>query len=60
MDKQIESLVAKYEEDKDFTHVPLNNEIEKLVLQKLGMKLPEQYKEYLNKYGHGGIAGVLI
>ena len=60
MNRQIEDLISKYEKDKDYTKVPLTPEIVAKVKSELGVTLPKQYVDYLNKYSHGGIAGVEI
>ena len=60
MNKQIEELISTYEDDKDYTRMPLTDEMASTVKKELGVELPEQYVDYLNKYSHGGIAGVNI
>ncbi len=60
MNNEIRNLIKKYEDDKDYTKMPLTEEITELVKKELGVTLPQQYQEYLNEYSHGGIAGVDI
>ena len=60
MNKQIEELISTYEDDKDYTRMPLTDEMASTIKKELGVELPEQYVDYLNKYSHGGIAGVNI
>ena len=60
MNKQIKKLISTYEKDKSYTKMPLTDEIAATVKAELGVTLPQQYQDYLNKYSHGGIAGVLI
>ena len=60
MNSQIRELIEKYEDDKDYTKMPLTEEIEERVKKELGVTLPKQYQDYLNEYSHGGIAGVDI
>ena len=60
MNKQIEELISSYEDDKDYTRMPLTDEMASTVKKELGVELPEQYVDYLNEYSHGGIAGVNI
>lgn len=60
MNKRSQDLVSKYEEKNDFTRALLTPELIEIVMTEVGFCLPEQYVDYLNLYGHGGIAGVEI
>lgn len=60
MNAQINALVEKYQQEGDFTHVQPTAEMLNQVESALGVKLPEQYLDYLNAYSHGGIAGVTV
>ncbi len=60
MNNEIEKLISTYEKDRSYTKMPLTDEIIATIKEELGVTLPSQYVDYLNKYSHGGIAGVLI
>lgn len=60
MNDQILNMVDQHREDSFFTHAEFNDETRALAEQKLGLRLPEQYVEYLKTFGHGGVGGVDI
>lgn len=60
MNERIRELVRHYEQPKDYTRVPLTNQDVERVHEELGVKLPQQYLDYLNELSNGGIAGVEI
>lgn len=55
MNKQIEAAISQYGENGSFTKVAPTQEMLAEAQQKLGFPMPEQFVEYLNAYGHGGI-----
>ena len=57
--QEVESFVKKYVEANDFTGGASSEEINQVEKQ-LDVKLPEQYKWFLEKYGYGGVLGILI
>lgn len=58
MNDKIKALICQYEEAGDFTYAKVN-EIEMANAEKeLKGKIPEQYKDFLELFGHGGICGV--
>ncbi|WP_195419750.1 SMI1/KNR4 family protein, partial [Collinsella sp. D33t1_170424_A12] len=60
MNHQILNMVDQHRENSFFTHAEFNDETRALAEQKLGLRLPEQYVEYLKTFGHGGVGGVDI
>ena len=60
MNKQIEDLISEYEDEGFFTRVAPTPDMIDDAQQKLGVKIPEQFLEYLKVYSHGGINGILI
>lgn len=55
MNKQIEAAISQYGENGSFTKVAPTQGMLAEAQQKLGFPMPEQFVEYLNAYGHGGI-----
>ena len=60
MNKIIADLISKYEEKGDFNYAHVTDEMINEAESRLNVKLPEQYLEYIRKYGHGGIGGIGI
>ncbi|MCM3537778.1 SMI1/KNR4 family protein [Priestia endophytica] len=59
MNNKILQMISEYEEDKDFFGKASEEalvEAEKM----LGVNFPPQYREYVKKYGSGGICGEYI
>lgn len=60
MNTEILNLVKQYEEPGDFTYtIPSEDKILEAE-KKLLLTLPEAYKDFLRKFGHGGIGGIEI
>ncbi len=60
MNDQLVDLIKKYESKGDFTHALVSEYQLKEAEQRLGVKLPSQYVDFLKQYGHGGIAGIEV
>ena len=60
MNKQIIDMINKYEVAGDFNYATVTEEMIKEAEEKLGVKLPDQYVEFVKRYGHGGIGGIEI
>lgn len=60
MNDQLVGLIKKYESKGDFTHALVSEWQLEEAEQKLGVKLPAQYVDFLKQYGHGGIAGIEV
>ena len=60
MTDELKDLIKQYEEKGDFNYVEVTDDAIAKAETDLGLKLPEQYKEFLRTYGHGGIAGAEI
>lgn len=60
MNQTILNLINKYEQPGDFNHATVTEDIIHTAENELGVKLPEQYKEFIINYGHGGIGGMEI
>lgn len=52
--------IKKYEEPGDFTHVMVTDEMIAAAENALDVKLPKQYIEFLQMFGHGGVGGFEI
>ena len=60
MNDIIKELIDRYEQKGDFNYANVSDEMIEEAEKALKVKLPNQYVEYLKKYGHGGIAGIEI
>lgn len=60
MNSTIENLISQYQQEDDYTRVPLTPEMLNQVVNSLGVVIPDQYLCYLNEYSQGGIAGVEV
>ncbi len=60
MNKQIIDTIKKYERPGDFNFASVTDEMLSGAENALGIKLPEQYVEYIKMFGHGGIGGIEI
>lgn len=60
MNDQIKGLISQYEDEGFFTRVPPTPEMIEEAQEKLGVKIPDQFLEYLNIYSYGGINGTEI
>ena len=58
MNDRIRALIAQHEQDALFTRVAPTEEMLASAQQLLGVTIPQQFVEYLNEYGHGGVGGV--
>ncbi|MDR1940853.1 MAG: SMI1/KNR4 family protein [Endomicrobium sp.] len=59
MEKLIEELMSKYDDGRAFAGGVSEENIKRME-EILDVKLPEQYKWFLRKYGHGGFMGFEI
>ena len=60
MNATILDLIKKYEVPGDFTHAKVTDEMIGEAEHSLGVKLPDQYIEFLKMFGHGGIGGIEV
>lgn len=60
MNDLIFKTISKYEMPGDFTHAIVTDEMIADTEKLLNVKLPKQYIEFLQKYGHGGIGGLEV
>ena len=60
MNDLILETIKKYEEPGDFTHVTVTDEMIATAENALDVKLPKQYIEFLQMFGHGGVGGLEI
>lgn len=58
MNNKIKEMILQYEQEGDFTHAKVSDEVIAEAEHMLSVKLPEQYIEFLKEYGNGGICGV--
>lgn len=59
MNQKIANMIAEYQEDKDFYGRIKDVGINKIE-EELGLKIPEQYRDFILEIGSGGICGVDI
>ena len=58
MNNQILEIIGQYERPGDFNHAEVSEEMIQKSESALGVKLPDQYIEFLKMFGHGGIGGI--
>lgn len=58
MNNSIIEIVKRYEQQGDFNYAKVSDKMIETAENTLGVKLPEQYIEFLKMFGHGGIAGI--
>ena len=52
--------IRRYEHNGDFSHTVVTEDMLNESEDRLGVKLPEEYKQFLKTFGHGGIGGVEV
>ena len=60
MNDMILNTIKKYEVKGDFNYASVTDDMISDAEEILGVKLPNQYVDYIKMFGHGGIAGVEI
>ena len=60
MNSEIIRLIDEYSDQQDFSHAAPTQEAIARAQQQLGVELPEQYVEFLLRYGDGGFEGFEI
>lgn len=60
MNNQIIETIEQYEQEGDFNYAKVSDEMISNAEMLLGIKLPEQYVDFLKRYGHGGIGGIEV
>lgn len=60
MNDVIKNLINQYEQKGDFNYATVTDNMIAAAEEQLGVKLPEQYIDFLKEYGHGGIAGIEV
>ena len=60
MNAEIEAMIDSNPKECRFTRVPIASDVIPEIEDELGVKLPQQYVDYIMEYGHGGVAGVEI
>ncbi len=60
MNDSILKTIKKYEVKGDFNYASVTDDMISEAEDKLGVKLPDQYVDYIKMFGHGGIAGLEI
>lgn len=58
MKNEIVEKIKKYEKTGDFNYAKVSDDMIEKAESTLGVKLPEQYIEFLKMFGHGGIGGI--
>lgn len=60
MNEDIIKTIKKYEKPGDFTYAKVTDEMISNAENRLEVRLPDQYVEFLKKFGHGGICGIEV
>lgn len=60
MNEKIKKRISEYEDEGFFTRVAPTPEMLEEAQEKLGVKIPGQFLDYLNTYSHGGVGGIEI
>ena len=60
MDKRIEKMIEEYRESDGIFGYPASEEEIRRAEEMLGVKFPEEYREYIQRYGIGGICGTFL
>lgn len=60
MTDKLYEIIRRYEQNGDFTHAVVTEDMLKESESRLGAKLPEEYKQFLKTFGHGGIGGIEV
>lgn len=60
MTDEIARLIAANEREHSFTHIPATTEMLEVAAERLALRLPDQYVEFLDSYGQGGLDGFEI
>ncbi len=60
MQDELYNLIKKYESKGDFTYAEVTDEMLTGAEERLSVIIPEEYKYFLKKYGHGGIGGIEV
>lgn len=60
MNSLIFEMINKYEQPGDFTHAIVTDKMIAEAEFRLNVRLPKQYVDFLQSYGHGGIGGLEV
>lgn len=60
MNKRIEQMIAEYKDDSFFTFTSPSDQDFNEAQEKLEVKFPSEFVDFVKKYGSGGIGGVEI
>lgn len=60
MNEKLYRKIKQIEEKGDFTHSLFTDDMLKEAEKRLNIKLPVQYKDFLENFGHGGIGGLEV
>ena len=60
MNAEILKLIEKFEEPGDFTYAATTDAAIEEAEHQLALTLPVEYRDFLEKFGHGGIGGIEI
>ena len=58
MNQTIIDLISKYEVKGDFNYATVTDDMIAEAEKSLGLKIPDQFVEYVKLYGYGGIGGI--
>lgn len=57
---ELYELIKQHESRGDFTYAVVTEDMLNKAEKRLGVRLPEEYKNFLKKFGHGGIGGIEV
>ncbi len=57
---ELYELIKQHESRGDFTYAVVTEDMLNKAEKRLGVRLPEEYKYFLKKFGHGGIGGIEV
>lgn len=60
MTKEILNTIKKYEHEGDFNYAQVEDSTLEKAQNTLGVRLPDQFVEYIKMFGYGGIGGITI
>lgn len=60
MTKEILNTIKKYEHEGDFNYAHVEDSTLEKAQNTLGVRLPDQFVEYIKMFGYGGIGGITI
>lgn len=60
MVKELYTIIKQHESMGDFTHAHITDEMLDEAEKRMNVKFPEEYRQFLREFGHGGIGGIEV